>query len=355
MIINQDIRKILEAAIEAPSGENCQPWRFRISPDEIQLFNNPISDQSLYNWGQRGSYVACGAALENIAIAGSAIGYRIDLELFSDPSSQNFVAKIKLIKQTSEDEPLYSYIARRATNRKIYQPTPLTDSEITTLRSSAGNINSKHILLTCDPIKIKKLAIAGSGNERVMFNNQFLHNFFFSHINWNKSEDDKKKIGFYIKTLELPPPAKILFPIFRRWPIMSWLNRRLKLYQKIATQNAKTYASAPVFGIITADNSSPKSCVEAGRILERLWLTVTKLGLNLQPLTGVQFFMRRIEAGETDKFLPEQIQGIKKDYESIKEIFDLTDEVVLLMFRIGRAAPPTARASRYPLDKFIVT
>lgn len=355
MIMDQNVRKILEAAVQAPSGENCQPWRFRINPNEIQLFNEPLSDQSLYNWGQRGSAVAHGAALENITIAAAAIGYQANLELFPDPTNQNFIAKIKLIKQAPTDESLYPYIVQRTTNRKAYRLTPLTNSEMATLQSSAASINSGQIFFTQDLDQIKILAAASSGNERVMFNNQFLHNFFFTHINWTKLEDETKKSGFYIKTLELPPPAKILFPIFRRWSVMSWLNRRLGFYQKIAKQNAKTYASAPAFGIITTLNNSAKSCVLAGRVFERLWLTVTKLGLSLQPLTGVLFFMRGIEAGKTSNFSSEQLLSIENDYQTIKKVFGLINEVVLLMFRIGHALPPTARASRYPLEKFMLS
>ena len=64
-----DIKKILEAAVHAPSGENCQPWRFEIRGDEIGVFNLPKKDQSLYNEGQMASYVAHGALIENILIA----------------------------------------------------------------------------------------------------------------------------------------------------------------------------------------------------------------------------------------------------------------------------------------------
>ena len=355
MMLDQDIKKILEAAIAAPSGENCQPWRFRVRGEVIELHNNPTSDESLYNWGQRGSYVACGAALENMLISASALGYQVVSDIFPDPNNHHFITKVRLNTQSPKDEPLYPHIAKRVTNRKTYESALLTELEMTVLQSSSIGFDFGKIFLTQDREKIKILATAGSGNERVMFNNQFLHNFFFSHINWNKAEDGEKRVGFYIKTLELPPPARLLFPIFRRWPIMSWLNRRLGLYQKIAEQNAKTYASAPAFGIITIDDSSPKSCVLAGRTFERLWLAVTKLGLSLQPLTGVLFFKRGIEAGETDKFSPEQLSVIKNNYQAIKQIFGLTNEVVLLMFRIGRAAPPTARASRYPLEKFIIS
>ena len=59
------IQRILEAGIQAPSGENCQPWRFRSRNDFIDLFNLPERDTSLYSWGQRASYFAHGTLLEN--------------------------------------------------------------------------------------------------------------------------------------------------------------------------------------------------------------------------------------------------------------------------------------------------
>jgi len=86
----EDIKKILEAAVHAPSGENCQPWRFEIRDGEIRIFNLPERDQSLYNYGQMASYVAHGALIENILIASSAFGYRARTNLFpqeNDPQS----------------------------------------------------------------------------------------------------------------------------------------------------------------------------------------------------------------------------------------------------------------------------
>ena len=61
------IRQILESGIQAPSGENSQPWRFKRERngdvERVWLFNRPEADQSLYNYEQSGSYVAHGALL----------------------------------------------------------------------------------------------------------------------------------------------------------------------------------------------------------------------------------------------------------------------------------------------------
>ncbi|MEK7584993.1 MAG: hypothetical protein AAB455_00520 [Patescibacteria group bacterium] len=354
--MTEEIKKLIAAAIEAPSGENCQPWRFKIVSDlELELHNDATADNSLYNQGQRGSFVAHGAAIENLVIAARHLGLEATIELFPNSNQPNFVAKIKLTKTTPKEEPLVNYLEARTTNRKPYKRLPLAREEFEAL-TRVGELGEGGVklVLTEDKEKIKILAAAGSGNERVMFNNQFLHQFFFSHINWTKEEDEAKRVGFYLKTLELPPPAKLLFPIFRRWPMMSWLNRKLGFYKQIAKQNAAMYATAPVFGIITAPDTSPRSAVLVGRLFQRFWLTATKLGLALQPLTGVLFFTRGIESGETSRFSPDQLASIKHDYAAIKNTFNVGQEPVFVMFRLGHAPPPSARATRHQIEKFIL-
>ena len=78
------LREILEAAIRAPSGENCQPWRFVLKGESVELWNRPERDQSLYNWGQRASYMAHGAALENLVLAAGARGFGADVAYFPE-------------------------------------------------------------------------------------------------------------------------------------------------------------------------------------------------------------------------------------------------------------------------------
>ena len=55
--MTEDIRKILEAAILAPSGENSQPWRFIVKNDEVILQNDPDSDRK--KKGGRTFYSSC--------------------------------------------------------------------------------------------------------------------------------------------------------------------------------------------------------------------------------------------------------------------------------------------------------
>src|SRR3989338_3310518 len=112
------IQKIVEAGIQAPSGDNCQPWRFVVKGNTIELYNLPERDNSLYNWGQRASYVAHGALLENMSIAASQLGYTLSIDLFPEKSDTNFIARVTLIEVEAKNEPLYDAIFKRCNNRK---------------------------------------------------------------------------------------------------------------------------------------------------------------------------------------------------------------------------------------------
>jgi len=354
--MSDDIRKIIADAILAPSGENCQPWKFILRQDAgntIDLMLLPDRDQSLYSWGQRASYMANGAVLENLTISAREHGYEPKVALFPDENNENLVARIELAKNVTvvPKNPLYPFIAERSTNRKKYdtiilnadQKQALLDcSDPGSIQSQTPNASSApagpiSILFTEDSDKMKSLAAAGSVNESVMMSNRYLHQFFFSHINWTKEEDDETKIGFFIDTLELPPPALAGFKLFKHWPVTNLLNK-IGLSKMIGKQNAQIYAASSGIGIITVPDLSAETFVRAGRVLERLWLTTTSLGLSLQPLSGLLFFMYRIMANDTERFSPAQVEAIKDAYANIRGIFGLTGGA-------GGAEKPAARSA----------
>jgi hypothetical protein len=346
----EDIRKILGSATLAPSGENAQPWKFVVKGNTIFQFNVPHRDQSLYSWGQRASYISNGAALENIVIASKELGYNPNIELFPDSDNEHFIAKISLVKDKVNKDPLYEYIPERSTNRKPYEIKLLDKNEEKELLSSINDENTV-LHFTQDIKKKKLLGRVGSTNERVMLSNKHLHNFFFSHVNWSKEEDDKKKIGFFIDTLELPPPALLGFKVIKNWVIMN-LFSKIGFHKVIGLQNAKINSASSGFGVITVNNNSPKNFVNAGRSMQRLWLTATKLKLSMQPLTGIIFFMYRVMANDTEKFSKKQVHLIKKAYSDIQKSFNLDiNNTVAFMFRIGYGGKPSARSTRFSIDE----
>ncbi len=175
---------------------------------------------------------------------------------------------------------------------------------------------------------------------------------FFSHIRWNEEENKFSPNGFYVKTLEFAPPQLIGFKLFRHWPLLKLFNL-IGASKFVAKDNAKVYASSAAMGAIIIPSATPQNFVEAGRLMERVWLTATKLGLSIQPTTGVLFLMQNILAEETKNFSSDQVNMLKEAYQEVQELLSLTDGTVAMLFRIGRGGLPTARAARFPLEAFL--
>lgn len=347
--MHPDVEKILNAANQAPSGENCQPWKFVVRGFTIEIHLVPERDQSYYGWGQRASYLANGAAIENLVIKASALGYRAVVTYFPVPSNQLHVATVELGKDPAvEADPLAAFIEQRISNRKKYIKQNLVPQARKALEQAVNESGYGRLYIAETRNSIKSLARVGATNEEVMLTNKAIHGFFFSHLTWTKAEDDRKKVGFYIKTLELPPPTVALFKLIQHWPIMRTLSY-VGFHRIAGMQNAQTYAASSAIGALSMSGGTPLDYVKIGRSVERLWLTATSLDLSLQPLTGVLFFMLKIRAGEGDVFSQSQRAQIERGYAQIKRELSISDDSVAFMFRVGTGSPPSAHASRFAL------
>ena len=353
--MNSFVEKIIEAGVRAPSGENSQPWRFICDENKIKLYNVPERDQSLYNFNQFGSLFSHGAVLENMRIAAEEFGYTFEPLLFPDLGEENLVATIDLKsfeKSNNFKNPLYDSIWHRSTNRKSYYKKVLTSEQISTL--TKVQLADCRVLFNSNFDDIQSLGKIASMNEKIMLENKNLHNFFFSHINWSRKEDDTKRFGFYIETLELPTPAQLLFKLFANWDLLRRLNK-IGISSFVAKQNANVYSKASAYGVITIPKLDRVNVVNAGRLAERLWLTVTTNKLSLHPLTGILFFAHRVllEDNLHSLFSKEHRDLITLNYNMIKNFFGVKDETIIFMFRVGSAPRPTAVSIRHNLADFL--
>ena len=341
-----NLNEIINAAIYAPSGDNSQPWEFVVNGDVIELYNNPDKDNPVFNFKQRGSLVAHGAAIENISIAALNFGYKANIEILPDPQDSNFVAKIKFEPlENKSPHPLYKFIFQRATNRKPYSLDLLTVEQKNQLTKLTESFQGLNLLLAEQPEEKSVLGRASSIAEQTMLTYKPLHNYFFHSVRWNQAQQDQHRSGLFIKTMELAPPQKLVFKLLSSWPFAKLANK-VKIPQFIASENAKVYAQSAAIGVIVAQNNNPEQFILTGRLLQQIWITITSWGLSLQPIAGSLYLNQRLEENSVEGLSFDQQQGIIKAVTNIKKIYGNPPGVITMMFRMGAGGEPSARSSR---------
>lgn len=340
----EDIKKILSYGVWAPSGDNCQPWRFGVKDNVLRIYNLP-GKIPFYNFEEKGSYLAHGALIENINIAARDLGYKSNISLFPNPSNKDLVAEIVFEKTERVPQELLDVIKTRCTNRKPYKKEPLSAEQISALENSVKDIPGVQNVNVTDRQNKKIIGRASAENEAIVLNTERYHQLFFKHIVWTEEEEKQKKSGLYFKTMELPGPKGFLFKFVSDWNHMK-LMKKIGFPKLIVAGNAESYASAGAMSAIVTKNNTPADFVNTGRATQRVWLTATKMGLAAHPISGILFLMQRVLVKQTEDLTAEQIQMIKNAYQEISDAFGKPDGYVTFILRIGKAPAPTANCSR---------
>jgi len=341
--MNEVIEKILNFAVYAPSGDNCQPWEFIYDNQNLHVLNLPDADNPIFNFKQRGSFIAHGALIENIKQISPLFGYSAKENLFPNNQNPNLIATISFTPITpQENNNLLNIIRKRSTNRKSYLRDPLKAVEKEKLINTSNEDSLGTMLFIEEGEKKGNLGKAASVAEMVMLQYQPLHQAFFSLVCWDPKEI---KRGMPVDTLELPGPKKIIFSWFSNWK-NSKILRMIGMPSIIAKENSQIYSSSAAIGAIVQTENNPSNFVKTGMLLQKIWLTATALNLSLQPIAGVLYLDQKLES-EGIPGLPEKLKlKILNAKNEIYKNFNNPNGHITLIFRIGKGDPPSATSPK---------
>ena len=343
--MHADIIKIIEDGVNAPSGENCQPWKFRVQGNTVSVINIPEADQSLYNSKQKASYIAHGALIETMSISAREYGYTSRVTLFPNNIDDTHVADIVFKKTKVLKSDLYSVIRTRCTNRKKFSGEQLQDMHKSVLHRASGGLYDNRLILIDDVPIIKKIGKALGVHEQILFENKDMHTFFYDHVIWNK-KDEEKAGGLYIETLELKAYEKSAVKLFQSWRFLTVIAKFFPITKMIGKENGQKCATSGTLGAFVMANSTKEDYVNVGRSIQRLWLTATKLDLALQPCNGVIYLMEYICDYRRSAFSKKHLKLLEHACKDIVQGFGNMDGHIAFIFRIGKATPPSAHAKR---------
>ena len=350
----QGFRWLVSMASMAPSGGNSQPWRFSLEDGSILGFlasdrRSPILD---FHFGA--SYLAIGAAAENILLAAPELGLTPVLEILQAPTPSHPLFKIRFHQATSvgNDRELFSQIPLRCTNRRLGSRKMMQVEHIAVLTEEANRAKAALEIIT-DPALLDEIAqIIGHG-DRIRLLSESMHREMMSELRWTPQEAAATRDGIDVSTLELSDAGIEVLKLLSRWPTMQRL-RHVAGGKGLEGPSRDAISSASAFALLRVRSNGWSSRFEGGRALQRVWLRATSLGLSIQPMSVLVYLFDRIEDGDTKDFDNVTLAGLRGLRERYRRLFPIQPKSEdLLLFRIGHLDPPSARSIRLEVDAII--
>ncbi|QNA90808.1 molybdopterin biosynthesis protein MoeY [Massilia sp. Dwa41.01b] len=346
--------QILELARWAPSGDNMQTWRFEIAaPEHIVVHAYDTRDHCVYDLDGHPSQIAFGTLLETIAVAASGHGLRADVTRRPEGRDTHPIFDVRLVTDPSVGRsPLIDAITQRTVQRRPMRTTPLTAEHKRLLEATVA----PGYALTWLESRDQKWQAA-----RLMFNNAKLRltmpEAFETHrsiIDWENRKHSPDKVpagalGVDAMTLHLMKWAMV------SWRRMNTVNTLMGTWApRLQMDLAPGMACAAHF--VLKAKQAPKSIddyVAAGRALQRFWLTMTTLGLYMQPEMTPLIFSKYAREGTRFTARP-KLEGAAKALQKQTEALIFNDALhPVYMGRLGYGPAPDARSVRRPLAELM--
>lgn len=328
---------LMAAASQAPSGDNCQPWRFRARGDRLDIFRRSDVDTSFFNVDQLASTIACGCAIENACIAATAAGFEARVELLPEGPDASWMASIVVEPAEVPPSPLFQAIWGRQTNRKPYrrQPVPRADLEELVQASQVGAQTS--LRLVTERPALRELSELVFLADRIRTENQSLHEYFTSMVRFTQAEAASTLDGLPLPNLEAGKPGEVFLKLTRPWSVMNAMGR-MGAGNAIAFVSRQGILNSAGAGLIVAGPRGTASALEGGRALANTWLTATRLGLRFQPMTAITLFWERWRRGGEQDFSSrhrKMLEGLWPRYHALLGKERSEDRTHIMLFRFG--------------------
>ena len=344
--------QILDLARWAPSGDNTQPWRFEIvADDHIAVHGFDTRDHVVYDFRGRASHMAHGALLETLRIAATGHGLAAEWSIREGCPDTAPIYDVRLTHDSAlRPDPLIPFIKTRVTQRRPMKTTPLTVEQRDALAAAAGpGYEVIFFESLADRWKVTKLLWA---NAKVRLTCPEAYAVHREAIEWGAqfSEDriPEKAVGVD------PLTARLMKWVMHSWERVDFFNRYLM--GTIAPRIQLDLLPGLMCGahVVILANRAPVTLadyVEAGRGMQRLWLTADSCGLSVQPEMTPLIFSWYASAGVSVSALESVSAGARRVAVSVEA--DLGQRVVshgVFLCRLGHGQRATSRSRRLRLE-----
>ena len=360
-VLKEDIQKIVEAAILAPSGGNSQPWRFVYKDQRLFIFHDLSASYSFLDYSSLGSYIALGAAIENIKIKCDEIGYQASVDFAPFESGKPLVAIVSFKKSHDRiyRKALADAIHTRLTNRNISVRAVLSSSFYQELKSSisTGSYHGASLEIVHDTSQIHELGdIAATSEKLVLMHPRGHYDAFKKELRWSEEENKAKRDGLDVATLGISKGEISALRIANDPEAIGFVRDVIKGGNAFKKMAQKAIAASSALGVVSMPEYSELNFLLAGGAIERIWLEANIAGVSVQPITQFTFLLARLVNGNgigMDNYYKQEFTHLKERFFTL--LPHLENRQPVFIFRLCKADEPKIKALRKPVDSVFIS
>ncbi|HEY7035272.1 MAG TPA: hypothetical protein VH482_28295, partial [Thermomicrobiales bacterium] len=355
--IPEHVRFAVAHGVLAPSGGNCQPWRFTWDGERLWVCHDRARSANLLDVGHRASLLALGAAIANVRIAAAHCGLATAIAPFPCPGDPTVVAALAFaLDRAASSLPearLLPAVAARMTNRRVAPRVPLARATLDALAGSVRGCGAHLDLVTDEPSLAEAGRIAGAA-DRVRFFHPDLHAELVAELRWSPANAAATGDGIDLATLELSAAATAAMRLVARSDVAAFLRSLQDSGHALETLAVKAMNASSAVVLITADGDRPADLLRAGEAVERFWLAATELGVAVQPWTTATYLVELVRTSRATIFTPAECEAVRDLGARLDRLFPCAvGRPRLMLARLFVADPPSARALRLPLERVL--
>jgi hypothetical protein len=329
-------KEILEFARWAPSPHNIQSWRYRIdSEDQVTVMYDPT--RLLPDTDPTGRFctVGFGILVELIRIAAAPMGFTVQAQYLGVPLDaakegyQPFITLTLVPEAQAVNEPLQrKLILERRTSRLPYNDKPLDEAVLSELTQVAADFGHK-LEFSQDQEQVAWVVRLNADTMFYDMGEPLSRNEVGSWIRFSMQEAKRKADGLAAYAMHFPG---LLMRLFVKH---NWLFHLPGVYQLTRSIYIRSMKGTRTVAWLSGAFVTQKECDQAGRMMARLWLTMTKHGVYLHPFGSV------ITNGKAHAEMVEHFASAERQHD------------LWLLLRLGHSDLPP-QAHRLTLDQLLI-
>jgi hypothetical protein len=277
-VLGPDKLTLLDLASLAPSGHNAQPWAVNFaSPDEWIIGIDRTRWLPAVDPDNRGALLSLGAFLENLILAASPLGYRVDYEVTANSRTDSGVLRVRLKASPLRESDDVKKIEKRRSVRSNYLSGSLKGPDLDCAVSTPGCL-----FFPRERAEGRFLADATIEANRKQAYRDDAQQELADCIRWSPADQSAFRNGLTPKMLDIDGIAG--------WYVGRFYGREhvlSKPFREQGVSRASKQAREGAGWLVLEGEDSNSALVEAGRSFERLCLDARERMIAVHPMSQI--------------------------------------------------------------------